>query len=129
MRSNLSFNFIIDCMNQALAWMYLEATLGVIRPLGMRGAVEIKYLMNDFDNGDSTDLEDQKAHERATTLLPQIAAAVKQSPETLQFAFRQIADDPYTVFLENIWTSPDDTTTSEASAVQPEAKPGLQKAA
>jgi hypothetical protein len=27
MRSNLSFNFVIDCMNQALAWMYLQGTI------------------------------------------------------------------------------------------------------
>jgi hypothetical protein len=56
MRSNLTFNLITDCMNQALAWMYLEDDLNRIRPLGMRGAVEIRYLMTEYDDA-ITDVE------------------------------------------------------------------------
>ena len=50
MRSNLSFEFVSDCMNQALAWMYLEKGLDGVRPLGLRGAQEIMCLIDDLDN-------------------------------------------------------------------------------
>jgi hypothetical protein len=104
MRSNLSFNFVTDCMNQALAWMYLQGDLDVIRPLGMRGAVEIKDLVDDLDKGGSSDPALVAAHDRAAAALPLIAAAIKQTPATLELAFRQIAEDPYTVFLNRVWT-------------------------
>jgi hypothetical protein len=123
MRSNLPFNFIMDLMNQALAWMYLEDLLDVVRPLGMRGACEIKYLICDFDNAAGTEEAEKHAHGLATTALPLVATACKQSPQTLEFAFRQIADDPFTSFLETIWsitdsgcvTDPEGAETKEGS--------------
>jgi len=104
MRSNLTFNFVTDCMNQALAWMYLQGDLDTIRPLGMRGAVEIRCLVQELDDVDSQAAPNKTAHARAVAALPLIAAAIKQDPATLQLAFRQIADDPFSIFLERVWT-------------------------
>jgi hypothetical protein len=117
MRSNLSFNFIIDCMNQALAWIYLEDMLAVIRPLGLRGAAEIKYLMDDLTLEASTAPQEKAAYDKANTLLGQIATKVAQSPETLRFAFGQIAGDPYTLFLEQVWSCPDDLSRTRTVVV------------
>jgi hypothetical protein len=103
MRSNLNFNFVTDCMNQALAWMYLEDDLSKVRPLGMRGAGEIRDLITDYDDA-STDMGRKAAHDRAVAAFPKIASALKQDPETLQIVFRQIAEDPYTIFLSRVWT-------------------------
>lgn len=100
MRSNLTFNFVTDCMNQALAWMYLEKNLVILRPLGMRGAAEIRLLIRDFDGANVP----KEAHDRAVAAMPLLAAAVNQDPATLQVTFRQIAEDPYTIFLEEVWT-------------------------
>jgi hypothetical protein len=104
MRSNLTFNFVFDCMNQALAWMYLQDDLSKIRPLGMRGAAEIKKLIDAYDDAASTDSKRQEEHARAVAAFPKIAAAIKQEPDTLQITFRQIAEDPYTIFLDRVWT-------------------------
>ena len=104
MRSNLSFNFVLDCMNQALAWMYLQASLETIRPFGMRGATEIRMLMQDFDRTAPMTPEQQAAHDQAVAAFPLIATAVKQDPATLQVAFRQIAGDRFTDFLCRAWT-------------------------
>lgn len=97
MRSHLSFNFIIDCMNQALAWLYFEDDLNTIRPLSIRGAVEIRNLIHAYD--DAADAN----HQRALDAFPKIAAAIKQDPATLQMTFREIAADPYTIFLHSVW--------------------------
>jgi len=104
MRSNLTFNFVTDCMNQALAWMYLQGDLDNIRPLGVRGAVEIRCLIQELDNVDAELASEKATHELAVTAFPLIAAAIKQNPSTLQIAFRQIAEDPYTIFLQSVWT-------------------------
>ena len=101
MRSNLNFNFVSDCMNQALAWLYLRDDLDKIRPLGLRGAVEIRHLMDDIDNVDPHAVDD---HQRAVAAFPMIAKAVNQDPATLQITFRNISADPYTAFLYTIWT-------------------------
>ena len=98
MRAHLSFNFVTDCMNQALAWLYLPTELETIRPLGMRGAVEIKHLIEAYDDAANAD------HARAIAAFPKIAAAIKQDPDTLQLTFRAIARDPYTIFLDRVWT-------------------------
>jgi hypothetical protein len=103
MRSNLNFNFVADCMNQALAWMYLQGNLDIIRPLGMRGAVEIEQLMRDFDRAAPMTPEQQLKHDQAVAAFPLIAAAIKQDPATLQVVFRQIAGDPFTDFLCRVW--------------------------
>jgi len=34
---------------------------------------------------------------------PKIAAAVKQDSATLQMTLREIAADPYTIFLHSVW--------------------------
>ena len=98
MRSNLSFNFVTDCMNQALAWMYFQEDLQSIRSFGMRGAVEIKNLIDAYDDRESP------GHEQAVAAFPKIAAAINKDEDTLQLAFREIAGDPYTVFLQGVWT-------------------------
>ena len=93
MRSNLTFNFVTDCMNQALAWIYLKDDLSKVRPLGIGGACEVRYLMTDYDDA-GIDMDRKAAHDRAVAAFPKIAAALTQDPETLQFLFRQIAEDP-----------------------------------
>ena len=103
MRSNLSFNFVSDCMNQALAWMYLEDKLAALRPLGLRGAIEIRNFVEAYDDA-TPQSEDMQEHECALAAFPKIAAALKQEPETVQLAFREIAGDPFTRFLSLVWS-------------------------
>jgi hypothetical protein len=98
MRSNLTFNFVTECMNQALAWLYFEEQLAVLRPLGVRGAVEIRCLIDEYDGAEGT-----VSHGRALLALPKIAAKLGQDVDTLQIAFRQIAHDPFTDFLSGVW--------------------------
>ena len=139
-------------MSQALAWMYFDDNLDKIRPLGMRGAVEIKHLIDDLDAPDPSATAETQPHPeamltriatildldaetrqivfrqilgapamadeteaadaiskvasdktRARAALLQIAATLKQDPATLEIAFREIANDPYTEFFESVW--------------------------
>ncbi len=105
MRSNLTFNFVTDCMNQALVWMYLKDSVSIIRPFGLRGAIEIKNLINAYDNDKSDDVEEKRDHEQACAAFPVIAKALNQDEATLQIVFREISEDPYCCFLHEVWSS------------------------
>jgi hypothetical protein len=99
MRSNLTFNVVTDCMSQALAWQYFGEGMNAIRKLGLRGAVEIKHFVDDFENADAEDAD----HKTAVTMLPDVANALGQTPATVILALQQIAQDPFTDYLYNIW--------------------------
>jgi hypothetical protein len=98
MRTNLGFSFVLDLMGQALAWIYLEAKMEALRPLGLRGAVEIRNLVDDL-GADDTAL---RASAEAT-----FAAAARAASVEPASAFRgvceEIAEDPYTQFISEIW--------------------------
>jgi hypothetical protein len=109
MRSNLNFIFVTDCMNQALAWMYLEHDLNKIRRLGLRGAVEIKHWLDAY-NYTGTEPRQILDRERARDAFPKIASAIKQELETMLVAFDEIAGDPFTAFLALVWSGQERST-------------------
>ena len=95
MRSNLTFNFVMDCMNQALAWMYFDDGLDKIRPLGMRGAVEIRHLIDALDAPDpAAKAAEARVHSEAA--LRRIATLLDLDTATRQIVFREIIDTPDT---------------------------------
>ncbi|HZX70459.1 MAG TPA: hypothetical protein VFE77_06530 [Rhodanobacter sp.] len=98
MRSNLTFNFVTDCMNQALAWEYMEDRMNKLRPLGLRGAVEIRHLYHSIETG----TDDEKT--AANSVLDCAAKILEQDRITLKMAFFEISGDPFTAYLESIWT-------------------------
>lgn len=102
MRSNLTFNFVIDCMNQSLCWVYFEEQLKKLRPLGLRGAVEIAFLMNALAS------TDEETRRQARSTLTDVTDAIKppHTEATLRYTFTQIAEDPYTHFLNAVWINP-----------------------
>ncbi|HTV85025.1 MAG TPA: hypothetical protein VME63_06455 [Dyella sp.] len=101
MRSSLSFNFVIDCMNQALAWVYLEGGMNAIRAFGLRGAVEISHLQSSLESGDAGDVAEAEA------VLACAARATRQDRATLRLVFYEIARDPFTEYLSTIWEGPE----------------------
>lgn len=98
MRSNLTFNVVTDLMNQAIAWEYLDEGLNKLRPLGLRGAIEIKHLLDSMKDASSPDKQ-----QRATQLVGEIALLLAQSDKAVLNAFEEIAQDPFTDYLYSIW--------------------------
>jgi hypothetical protein len=113
MRSGLSFNFITDCMSQALAWEYLEEGLNVIRPLGFRGAVELSKLYSHL-----LESSDPKLRTCGKSILRSVCKALNaydgteegarakgktlHTVQTLRFLLRELAGDPFTIYLVSI---------------------------
>jgi hypothetical protein len=97
-RTSLGFSYVVDCVSQALAWIYFEDELKTLRKNSLRGAQEIANFISELD-----DSKDQKAQARAKAALQQIAQELRKKPESLERTFREIAEDPYTQFLWNAW--------------------------
>jgi hypothetical protein len=102
-RSSFSFNFVADCVSEALAWIYFEDNLKQARPYSLRGAQEIKFLMQQLQEGDK---DEQKASDHVIQML---AKQWKMDAQALRYTLGQIADDPYTMFLWDVWAVQDET--------------------
>jgi hypothetical protein len=99
MRTNLTFNAVVDLVSQALAWVYFGEKLTVIRPLGIRGAFEVRQLINDLDASDNP-----LAKDAAEKIVPAIATKLELKSDKISFVLRQIAYDPYTDFISSTWS-------------------------
>jgi hypothetical protein len=70
-----------------------------LRPLGLRGAVEIKNLLEAY-YGTAYGPKEQAIAKKA---VDEIAKVLQQSNDSLLHVFHEIADDPYTRFLAKVW--------------------------
>ena len=97
LRTNFEFNYIIDCISQALVWVYFGENTRKLYQVSLRGAQEAKYLWDTLQSGDAAK---RTAAEKA---LRAIATLLGMDEESLKHTLDVIADDPYTNFLSDIW--------------------------
>jgi hypothetical protein len=97
MRTSLAFNYVVDIVGQALAWVYLGEKLRSLAPLGLRAGAEIRFFMHDLEASQGTKRAELDALMRAA------AAASGTELAGLRNAFEQIAHDPYTEFIYEAW--------------------------
>lgn len=101
MRTGLSFSHVSDCVSEALTFIYLDSErMEVARRYGLRGAHEIYSLMEDFRDGDSS----EKANAEAVMTAFAADSKVAIQSACVVFLFSQIADDPHTEFLLQVWS-------------------------
>ncbi|HEY2050134.1 MAG TPA: hypothetical protein VGH03_12390 [Caulobacteraceae bacterium] len=93
MRTNMGFMFVLDLVSQALAWSYLGPKLETLRPMGLRGAYEIRVLTTEAANAGSP------LNSNARNLIPQAAQAVGLTLEQFLNVIHQVGDDATAEFL------------------------------
>jgi hypothetical protein len=94
--ASFSFSFVVDVISQALAWIYLGDNLAKLRPSSLRGAQEIASVIADLDG-------DDKASDLARATIDQAATLAGVAPPSFESTLREIAEDPYTEFLRDVW--------------------------
>ncbi len=94
-RTNFDFNYVIDCISQALLWIYFEDKTRSLAIFSLRGAQEAASLVED--------LADPKSQVQANATLNAIAAALNLPPASVQTTLEQVGKDPYTEFICSIW--------------------------
>ncbi|MFA7705908.1 MAG: hypothetical protein WCX91_02210 [Candidatus Omnitrophota bacterium] len=100
-RTNFDFNYVLDCSSQALLWLYLGKNIEKVRTLGLRGAQEAAVLyegLNSSDNNVKKIAEDN---------LRGIVKTLSLDENAFKITLIQIAEDPYTKFICNIWALKD----------------------
>ena len=93
MRTNFAFSYVIDCCSQALAWIYFEDKMPQLRQYGVRGAMEIGNVLKGVEKKDK----------QSIATLNEVAAKLDMRTAALMHSFKEIADDPYTKFLADVW--------------------------
>lgn len=94
--ASFSFSFVVDVVSQALAWIYLGDNLAKLRPSSLRGAQEIAAVIGELDSHG-------KKKELARATVDQAATLAGVAPASFESTLREIAEDPYTEFLRDVW--------------------------
>jgi len=92
-RTNFEFSFVVDCISQALFWIYVRDDIQQLYVLSLRGAQEVSSFMDSVKAGDAG----------AKKTLGEAAGRLKVSEEALLQTFTQVCEDPSTRFIVNIW--------------------------
>jgi hypothetical protein len=103
MRLNHSFSYILDIVGQALVAIYFSgngfADCLVPRRFGLRSAIEVADLYDGYNAKNAA----QKA--QAETIIKDIADALKLDVPTVANIVSEIAEDPATELLANLWVT------------------------
>ena len=94
-RTNFDFNYVIDCVSQALLWIYFEDKTHTLAIYSLRGAQEACSLVKSLRN--------PQQQEEATATLSAIAVALNMVPASVRTTLEQVGEDPYTEFICSIW--------------------------
>jgi hypothetical protein len=97
MRTNFEFSYTLDCISQALLWIYLEDDLASLRKFSLRGEQEAASLIDDLGSPDTAE------RANALVLAQQCADVLKMKLESLRQVLIQVAEDPYTMFICALW--------------------------
>ncbi len=96
-QTNFDFNYVVDCMSQALVWIYFEEKMKNLYQFSIRGAQEVAALVNNLQ---STNASERDA---AAQALSDVAKAMGMDQGAVYHTLLQVRDDPYTKFLLEIW--------------------------
>jgi hypothetical protein len=94
-RTNFDFNYVVDCISQALLWIYVGDHLKLMALYSLRGAQEAASLMDD--------VADSATKAQAMLTVTKAAADLNIDPAALLTTLQGVAEDPYTKFLVTVW--------------------------
>ena len=95
-RTNFDFNYVVDCVSQALMWIYFGKDSANLFVFSLRGAQEVSAL--------EIWLSDPAHQQAAMQTVVDVASRLNISQGALRTTLSQIAEDPYTRFLVNVWS-------------------------
>jgi hypothetical protein len=103
-RTGFSFSYVVDCCSQALAWVSFEDDLTRLKHFSLRGAMEICTLVYELSRQTGQEesvMDEEEAWAKGT--LTAVAKELNTNEVALRRTFDEIAFDPYTQFLYDVW--------------------------
>ena len=104
-RTNFDFSYVLDCMSQALLWVYFEDKTRSLFPYSIRGSQEVMVLVRAYDQSFdpiNPNIPGFSGAEVRITVTS-AAASVGLPVEAFLTSLRQVVADPYTQFIANVW--------------------------
>jgi hypothetical protein len=102
MRTNFEYSYIVDCVSQALLFIYVRKEyFDKLSLHGIRGAYEMRVIRLDLKSGTPEKVE--HATQKLRSIAEQIAYP---SAEALKDVALESGGDPCTVFIYESWMSP-----------------------
>lgn len=103
-RTGFSFSYTVDCCSQALAWLNFEKDMPKLRRYGLRGAQEICTFVMELTQktGQSKKIMDEEQLWAEKTM-EVLSIELTLDVIALRHMLDQIAYDPYTQFLYDVW--------------------------
>jgi hypothetical protein len=121
-RSGFRFDYVCDCISQALAWVYLEGRLAVAARFGIRGALEVAGLLDTVRKANPADPVSVAEAAQASQAIEDFAAAAQMTRLTVEGILNTIWEDRAVEFLIDIWEAVGERAPPATAA--PPAAPG-----
>ena len=97
LRTNFEWKIILDFVDQAILYSYVRDKIDLLRPIGIRGAIEMGELKYYFNK------KNLKSKEDATKLLDAVAKNLGEDTLCLENLINTIYDDLHVKFLRELW--------------------------
>jgi AraC-like DNA-binding protein len=105
-RTNLDFNYVLDCMSQALLWVYFQDRTRDLFRFSLRGSQESLTLISSLKGVNLPFQADQvlsPKRSQAKATLKDLATILGMSESSLMTTLEQVAADQYTQFIYRVW--------------------------
>jgi len=97
MRTNIEWKTILDIIDQAILVGFFGEKAEVVRPYGIRGAIELASIQEDLDS------EDTKVAEEAQRLIVAMASKLEEEEAGIRNAIANSYEDVQVEFLRDLW--------------------------
>ena len=116
LKTNIEWKVILDLMDQAILFGYVGEKIAKLRPLGIRGAIELATIQNSLESG-----EVQEA-QRARNLVSYAAKVLEQDESAVLNMIVETYEDVQVNFLWSLWgdASLEDEEDEEADMAAPQ---------
>jgi hypothetical protein len=96
LRTNQSFDYVVDCCAQALVWIYFTEKTKLLVRYSLRSVHEVTWLIERLDG---TDVDRRT---RAQAAVEEVARALEMAPHALRHTLDRIVENPFSRFLIEI---------------------------
>ncbi|MFZ0272004.1 MAG: hypothetical protein WB524_13550 [Acidobacteriaceae bacterium] len=104
-RTNFDFNYVLDCMSQALLWVYFQEKTRLLYTYSLRGSQETLTLVMLLSGTLATGQDGPVRFDpvKAGAALGEMASVVGMTENSFRTTLDQVAADPYTQFIAKVW--------------------------
>lgn len=97
LRTNIEWKVILDFVDQSLLFIYLDDNMVKLKPLGIRGAIELAEIEIALDSKDET----EKNH--ANSMISIISNKINEKEDSVKSLIRKLYTDTHVEFIWSLW--------------------------